>query len=369
MKRAQEAVAARNGPSTSSYRDDSWNSKSKSDREYRRRDRSRERRRRSRSPDSTRNERKRERERYEEESDEERRRKRKREHKSREDSPKRRSLSPSHHGQEDHDRRDRPKNGSSKRSPRDPGTDEEDQRDSRRSSHKRRRKKYSASDEERDEERPRRRERTRSRSPKRRKDRTKEDQTGMRDESLDRPKHRSTHEKRSDLSHSKTSERFTRERDSGPKPDTPPLSQEGLTSIQPELATRSRTDHSEEDEPITNIPDDTNPAFSSKMDKYFAKDYDPRLDVSSTLSAQDGFIPPGAFDNWDYMLQVVRQRREEKEEKKRLEKLYGSESSLKKKKSKSTNGNEVSGEMAELMSMQYTKRGGTREWDEGKKET
>ena len=102
--------------------------------------------------------------------------------------------------------------------------------------------------------------------------------------------------------------------------------------------------------------------FPSKMDKYFAEDYDPRMDVTTSLTATDGFIPPGAFDNWDFMLQVVRQRNEEKEEKKRLEKVHRGSSSGKSKKEKSD-------EVADLLSMQYTKKGGVREWDEGKKVT
>jgi len=102
------------------------------------------------------------------------------------------------------------------------------------------------------------------------------------------------------------------------------------------------------------------------MDKYFAEDYDPRLDIAPALSARDGFIPPGAFDDWNMMLQVVRVRREEKEEKKRLEKLHHSGTSSKK---------DLPGvalprsDADDLLGMQYTKRGGVREWDEGKKET
>ncbi|CAG8757648.1 16271_t:CDS:1, partial [Acaulospora colombiana] len=263
---------------------------------------------------------------------------------------------------------------SSRRSPRDPGTDEEDHKDSRRSSH-RRRKKHSASDEDRDEERPRRRERTRYRSPKRSKDRTKEDDTSVQGESLDKSKRHRTYEEKAELSHSKLSERRPRDRENDAGVDTPP--QEASTSRRPQHRQnekklpskddRSRLLDEDVDDKISDILEDGAPAYSSKMDKYFSKDYDPRLDVSSALSATDGFIPPGAFDNWDYMLQVVRQRREEKEEKKRLEKLYGSDSSSKKKKAKSTNENMVSGEMAELLSMQYTKRGAVREWDEGKK--
>jgi hypothetical protein len=107
------------------------------------------------------------------------------------------------------------------------------------------------------------------------------------------------------------------------------------------------------------------------MDKYFAKDYDPRLDVApalSALSAKDGLIPPGAFDNWDMMLEIVRVRREEKEERKRLEKLHRSGVSSSKKTATASVVVPRS-DAEDLLSMQYTKRGGVREWDEGKKET
>ena len=90
------------------------------------------------------------------------------------------------------------------------------------------------------------------------------------------------------------------------------------------------------------------------MDKYFAADYDPRLDLAPVL-ASDGFLPPSSFEGWDTMLQVIRLRREEKEEKKRLEKLG--------KTSK-----KASGELDDIFAIEYTKRGSTREWDEGKEE-
>ena len=93
------------------------------------------------------------------------------------------------------------------------------------------------------------------------------------------------------------------------------------------------------------------------MDKYFAADYDPRLDFTPALSS-DGFLPPGSFEGWDDMLRVIRLRREEKEERKRLEKV-GKTSSKKK----------ASGEPDDIFSIEYTKRGSTREWDEGKEPT
>jgi hypothetical protein len=93
------------------------------------------------------------------------------------------------------------------------------------------------------------------------------------------------------------------------------------------------------------------------MDKYFASDYDPRLDFTPVL-ATDGFLPPGSFEGWDTMLQVIRLRREEKEERKRLEKVGKT----------SKNGKEkASRELDDVFVIEYTKRGSTREWDEGKK--
>ncbi|PVF98553.1 hypothetical protein CPB86DRAFT_806735 [Serendipita vermifera] len=243
--------------------------------------------------------------------------KRRRDHKSREDNPRRRSASPSRHNKN--------KGESSRR---------KDRKDSKRSSHRKRSKKHSASDDEKEEERPRRRERTRSRSPKQRKERRKEDDTNIQGEALDKSKRHPRH---------KTSEKRPKDRENDPRVDTP-LSQEASTSSRTHRRPNEKESLSREnrvDDRMSDILKGDAPAYSSKMDKYFAKDYDPH-----------GFIPPGAFDNWDYMLQV--------EEKKRLEKLYGSDSS--------TNEDMISGEMTELLSMQYTKRGATREWDEGKKE-
>ena len=91
------------------------------------------------------------------------------------------------------------------------------------------------------------------------------------------------------------------------------------------------------------------------MDKYFAADYDPRLDLTPAL-ASDGFLPPSSFEGWDTMLQVIRLRREEKEERKRLEKLG------------KTSKKKAGGELDDIFAIEYTKRGSTREWDEGKKE-
>ena len=89
------------------------------------------------------------------------------------------------------------------------------------------------------------------------------------------------------------------------------------------------------------------------MDKYFTADYDPRLDLTPVL-ASDGFLPPSSFEGWDAMLQVIRLRREEKEEKKRLLERPGKASK------------KATGELDDIFAIEYTKRGSTREWDEGK---
>ena len=54
------------------------------------------------------------------------------------------------------------------------------------------------------------------------------------------------------------------------------------------------------------------------------------------------------------MLQVIRLRREEKEEKKRLLERPGKTSK------------KATGELDDIFAIEYTKRGSTREWDEGK---
>jgi hypothetical protein len=141
--------------------------------------------------------------------------------------------------------------------------------------------------------------------------------------------------------------------DRTPSPDLSAASPSIRDSAKRELpaaAHRPRSPDSSEDE-IGPTP----PQYSSKMDKYFAADYDPRLDLTPAL-ASDGFLPPGGFEGWDAMLQVIRLRREEKEDRKRLEKP-GKPSRKK-----------ATGDLDDIFAIEYTKRGSTREWDEGKKE-
>jgi len=113
------------------------------------------------------------------------------------------------------------------------------------------------------------------------------------------------------------------------------------------------------------------------MDKYFDAAYDPRLDVAPLAVPAvpaTGLIDNAAYEGWDAMLELIRQRREDKEEKKRMERLgllgKDKEKDKKgKKKGKSEAAPEVSS-WAEggtsLMDIEYKKRGSVREWDLGK---
>lgn len=113
----------------------------------------------------------------------------------------------------------------------------------------------------------------------------------------------------------------------------------------------------------------------SKMDRYFAESYDPRLDVTPlsipTIPAT-GLINNAEFESWDRMLELVRLRREDREDRKLLEKL-----GLRKDKDKSgKKGSESVSKSStserwgrggeDIMEIEYKKRGATREWDMGK---
>lgn len=58
------------------------------------------------------------------------------------------------------------------------------------------------------------------------------------------------------------------------------------------------------------IRNDYSPATSSKMDKYFASDYDPALDVefSDQVDPSTGLLRTDGEGGWDNMLEVIRQR-------------------------------------------------------------
>lgn len=52
----------------------------------------------------------------------------------------------------------------------------------------------------------------------------------------------------------------------------------------------------------------------SKMDRYFAPDYDPRLDINvdALTDPVTGFIAPGSFGEWSHMLELMRVRKDDK---------------------------------------------------------
>lgn len=141
--------------------------------------------------------------------------------------------------------------------------------------------------------------------------------------------------------------------------------------------------------------------FESKMDKYFEADYDPATDINLPDNATDQ-----DFDSWNIMLDNVRERNklkqqretelweEEKKkerereniklgrEKAKIAKLLGPDAEKeyqKRKKDAKRARKEETKEMIKsqvissvdsestLMSMQYNKKGTTREWDVGKK--
>jgi hypothetical protein len=114
------------------------------------------------------------------------------------------------------------------------------------------------------------------------------------------------------------------------------------------------------------------------MDKYFESSYDPRLDVAPMVAPSipaTGLINNTEFEDWDAMLELIKQRRVDKVERKRLERLGLVEKSSKdKKKGKSkVAGLGVAGTLAGssaggdgLMDIEYKKRGSVREWDLGK---
>lgn len=130
------------------------------------------------------------------------------------------------------------------------------------------------------------------------------------------------------------------------------------------------------------------------MDKYFAESYDPRLDVSLVdLTHPSGIIAAGAFDNWDTMLRVVKERKDEKRERELREKelrkaerdrVRREREERRRRKGKGKNSDDddeigprmrwVSPEIVYsgpragkgLLEMSYAKPGAMREWDSGK---
>lgn len=121
------------------------------------------------------------------------------------------------------------------------------------------------------------------------------------------------------------------------------------------------------------------PPPSSKMDKYFEPDYDPRLDVTPLTNngrltvnvPATGLIDDPSWDSWEAMLELIKLKREDRIEKKRLEKMgllpdekrsVGGSG----KKGKGMVSASVTGEDRGLMDITYTKKGTVREWDMGK---
>ena len=76
-----------------------------------------------------------------------------------------------------------------------------------------------------------------------------------------------------------------------------------------------------------------------------------------------GLISDAEFAGWDAMLEIIRRRREDKEEKKQLERMgIGKDKSRDGKKSRAGDTSEA----ADIMAIEYKKRGAVREWDLGK---
>ncbi|KAG9043710.1 hypothetical protein FS837_009216 [Tulasnella sp. UAMH 9824] len=163
---------------------------------------------------------------------------------------------------------------------------------------------------------------------------------------------------------------------SGAAPDQDPKSADGGMPAQHPLAQSTvPTSRSPSPEPGPSGP------IPSKMDKYFDPAYDPMLDVEtpSTTSVNE-LIPDGAFDHWNVMLELVKQRKEDKERKRREKELAKDEKKKKKKrKHKDDEEEEQEDERARrirlgleqptALDVKYIKRGAIREWDVGKEVT
>lgn len=112
------------------------------------------------------------------------------------------------------------------------------------------------------------------------------------------------------------------------------------------------------------------PNLPSKMDKYFKDSYDPRLDTAPLNTVPNipatGLINDVEFEGWDAMLELIKLRRQDKEERKRLERLGLLDKKDKKGKGKDKAKNIF--ESANLLDIEYKKRGSVREWDLGKKD-
>ncbi|GMK56567.1 hypothetical protein CspeluHIS016_0304070 [Cutaneotrichosporon spelunceum] len=99
------------------------------------------------------------------------------------------------------------------------------------------------------------------------------------------------------------------------------------------------------------------------MDRYFKRDYDPRLDVGKVPKTGQA-----TAIGWDNMLAVLKERG-----KKRRRNSPTLSSSPEPERKARPSGihhkpvvNSVPAEMKEIMEMEYTRRGQTRAWDVGK---
>ncbi|KZS93036.1 hypothetical protein SISNIDRAFT_508679 [Sistotremastrum niveocremeum HHB9708] len=229
--------------------------------------------------------------------------------------------------------------------------------------------------------------RTRSRSPSRRSHKSRTSNEGH---SSSR-KHRSRRSSSRDRRHSRTSPppspKPTRStRPNSPSPPPKPKFRPITVPRSPSPIASGSTLPLKITTPSPSPSPDPDPMPSSKMDKYFSEQYDPRLDTAPLSLKPDvpdkGLIPAEGFEGWDAMLDLIKKRREDKAERKRLEKLYGiSDNDSKKKKKKKDKGLVLAWEDVEkrrqkldeqevgIMDLRYKSRGSVREWDMGKEGT
>ncbi|CAE6414387.1 unnamed protein product [Rhizoctonia solani] len=250
----------------------------------------------------------------------------------------RRSRSPK---RRDRDSRRSPSPRRRSRSPRrrsrSPSRKHRSTRDERKSDHKHRKRDRSLSDDD-------------DRSTKRRSDRKRDSERSKHDSDTDRKR------SRKDKGKDKVDE-----------------DRKGGSSLTPELSgplptTSSRRSTRSPSPPYIGPSEDT--TYSSKMDKYFAPSYDPRLDVEQPTMNKSGLLEGPQWDGWEGMLELMRLRAQDKEEKKRREREDREKDKFDRKRAKekgvsnttSTTVLEPTGEIG-LMDMKYKKRGAVKEWD------
>lgn len=108
------------------------------------------------------------------------------------------------------------------------------------------------------------------------------------------------------------------------------------------------------------------------MDKYFEPHYDPRLDFSlEDVTDSSGLIAPGVYEGRETMLSVVKERKEEKKERERREKEARKEERelVREARRARKEGRVPEDKVVGLMASEgYAKKGGVREWDQGKED-